>query len=85
MHPGGLVEQSSVPPVSQGLSGLHGAPWLHAPHTPSSHTKLEAPQTAPFAAVDGPWSTHVVIPRLHCVTPWSHGLVGVHADPEVHV
>jgi hypothetical protein len=86
--PGPVSLQTGVPvvhqvvPLSQTLTGVHGAFAVHAPHVPSSQTML-APHDVPF----GPGrllSVQMAIPVEHETVPVSQALVGLHVEPAAH-
>jgi hypothetical protein len=76
------VEQEVVP-VWHGLAGVQFALLVHAVHVPLSQTWL-VPHDVPLVT----WvvvALQTGVPVVHEVVPVTHGFVGVHAAPVVHV
>jgi hypothetical protein len=79
----GLPLEQSTLPSWHGLVGVQLAAALHDTHAPALQT-MPVPQLVPFGACD-PVSLHVPTLPLQLMMPVSHGFVGTHEAPLVHV
>jgi hypothetical protein len=82
-HVGPASPQRTVPPVRQGLLGVHAAPGVHTWHVPELQIPL-SPHPLPFApGLARPVSVHETVPPEQSRVPRSHGFdIGVQLPPQ---